>query len=234
MRLIASASSTRHDGSYPLIPLTEPQTGALRPRPDTAYRPPAGPANLDMGVSMQAEQDSTIARPSTARPNSRRSIGGAALRVPLPEPPAVSARPAVAGNLLALPDDQAAGSRLPPKARRTSSVSMLSGRGPSASGAARDQAEQPAVRRPSAISGSIRERTLPESLHRVALRLGCYNWHYISAQHVATGRASSLISNGTGFGVFPSSEASKAMSLAELIAQAQMAGEPSLECVFCA
>jgi len=160
VRLVASASSTRHDGSYPLIPLKEPQAAALRPRPGTAYRPAAGPANLDIGAPLQAELDSTVGREPSARPNSRRSIGGAALRVPRPEPPAASGRPPVAVSQLALPDDQAACSRLPPKARPTSAVSMLPGRGSSAIGAARDQADQPAARRPSALGGSIRERAL--------------------------------------------------------------------------
>ena len=163
VRLVASASSTRQNGRYPLIPLKEPQADALRPRPATAYRPAAGPADLGIGVSLQAELDSTIARQPSARPNSRRSIGGAALRVSRPEPPAASARPPVAVGQLALPDDQAASSRLPPRARRTSSFSMLPGRGPSANGAARDQADQPAARRPSALGGSIRERALLET-----------------------------------------------------------------------
>ena len=158
MRQIASASSTRLDGSYPLIPLTESQADAVRCRPDTAYRPAVGPANVGMGTSLQAEQDGAVARQPSARPNSRRSIGGAALRVPRPEPPAAAVRPAAAVNPLALPDDPAACSRLPPKARRTSSVSIFAGRGPSASGGARDQVEQPAVRRPSALGGSNRER----------------------------------------------------------------------------
>ncbi len=180
MRLIASASSTRQDGSHPLIRLPEARQEALRSPPEMTYRPSTGPATLDIG----AEPDSTVARQQSARPNSRRSIGGAAIRVPRPEPPAASVRPPVAVNQLALPDDQAACSRLPPKARRTSSVSMLSGRGPSSSGAARDQADQPAARRPSALGGSIRERVL--------LKTADPAWPYVIAAAAVAAEASAI------------------------------------------
>jgi len=50
---------------------------------------------------------------------------------------------------------------------------------------------------------------------------------------VAAGRASSLLSSGTGIGVFPASEGGKAPTLTDLVAQAQTAGEPRLEGIFC-
>ena len=168
MRLIASASSVRLEGSYPCIriqgSLAGPQPSELHFQPDAAYRRPGGPADADPSASQQSQQDDAAVRPPRSRPSSRRSIGGAALRVPRPDAPgAAAARPAAAMNVLALPDvagDQAAFSGRPPKPQRTSSLSLPSGRGSSASGAVRMQTDQPVVRRTSTLSGSTHERAL--------------------------------------------------------------------------
>lgn len=180
MRLVSSASSARQDGSYPFRPIksspAEPQPTGLLPQPDLGCREPSGPADANPSASQRWQQDSTDIRPPRSRPNSRRSIGGAALRVPRPGTPAAAARPA-ASVVLALPDvsgDHASFSGRPPKPRRTSSLSMHSGRGPSASGASWLQEDQPLPRRPSALGGVNPESTLcTRRFQHAALRHLC-------------------------------------------------------------
>ena len=241
VRLVASASSARQDGSYPLIPvggsLADSQPSGPR-RPETAYRQPTGPDVATMSASQQSEQGSVDIRPPKSRPSSRRSIGGAALRVPRPDAPAAAARPTVAVNIPALPDvsgDQAYLGSRPPKPRRTSSLSLPSGRGPSASGARRMHAE-PAVERLFSVGGSTHERASPQHrAHRRALRHLLQLLANDPVDAVA-GRASSLLSNRVSLDMFPADTGGRAMSLSELIAQAQTAGEPGRprSCVVCA
>ena len=183
VRLVASASGVRQDGSHPFIPvrgsLPEPQPTPIHSQPEPAYRRPEGPtdafpsADANRSAPQRSQQESTDSRPPRPRPNSRRSIGGAALRVLQPDAPAADVRAAASTNVLALPDvagDQASFSMRPPKPRRTSSLSLASSRGPFGSGADRMQAVQP-VARPSALGGANRTSTHAGArAHRTALR----------------------------------------------------------------
>ena len=168
MRLISSASVVRHEASYmrpprPTTGMPEPQLSTACPLTEPSRCDPSSTACSDVYGQQWLEQNGKDAvKPLRSRPSSRRSIGGAALRVARPDSAAPRAQQTAAVSMLGVAvaaSEQSKVSGRPPVPMRTSSSMSASGRLPPATGAARLQSELHPFRRSSAARASVDEGT---------------------------------------------------------------------------
>ena len=163
VRLISSASGVRHDAGYvrpprPTTGVPEPQLSAAWAPPEPSRCHPASTAESDISGQRSLEQDSQDAvKPFRARTGGRRSIAGAALRVPRPDSSTAARQATAAVSMLDLPvatREQSTGARRPPVPMRKSSIMSASGRLSLSSGAAGSQGEVQSHIRTSAARAS--------------------------------------------------------------------------------